>query len=151
MPAKEMPKTYDPEATESRLYEWWESRGYFRPETQFALGQASREQKPFVISMPPPNITGALHLGQAMTAAIEDLMIRYHRMRGEPTLWVPGADHAGIAKSTTDASPNSIVGWASPVTGNGSASPWTMGCPAPCAPPSSGSTRRTSSTAASIW
>ncbi|MGQ9593467.1 MAG: valine--tRNA ligase [Anaerolineae bacterium] len=97
MAAREMPKTYDPEATELRLYAWWEERGYFKPETQFALGLASRDQKPFVISMPPPNVTGALHLGHAITAAIEDLMIRYHRMLGEPTLWVPGTDHAGIA------------------------------------------------------
>ncbi|MGQ9584598.1 MAG: valine--tRNA ligase [Anaerolineae bacterium] len=97
MAATEMPTTYDPEATEGRLYEWWESRGYFKPETQFALGQARRDQRPFVISMPPPNVTGALHLGHAITAAIEDLMIRYHRLRGEPTLWVPGSDHAGIA------------------------------------------------------
>ncbi|MGC8838083.1 MAG: valine--tRNA ligase, partial [Anaerolineae bacterium] len=97
MTIREMPKTYDPEATEPRLYDWWESKGYFKPETQFALGLASRDQKPFVISMPPPNVTGALHLGHAITAAIEDLMIRYHRMLGEPTLWVPGTDHAGIA------------------------------------------------------
>ncbi len=94
---KEMPKTYDPHATEQRLYDWWEAQGYFRPETQFEQGLADRTQKPFVISMPPPNVTGELHLGHAITASAEDLMIRYHRMRGEPTLWVPGSDHAGIA------------------------------------------------------
>ncbi|MCD6289029.1 MAG: valine--tRNA ligase [Anaerolineae bacterium] len=94
---KEMPKTYDPQAFEQQLYDWWEAQGYFKPETQFAKGLASRDQKPFVISMPPPNVTGALHLGHAMTAAVEDLMIRYHRMKGVPTLWVPGTDHAGIA------------------------------------------------------
>jgi valyl-tRNA synthetase len=94
---QELPKTYDHRTTEGRIYQWWESRGYFRPETQFAKGLASREQKPFVISMPPPNVTGELHLGHAITASLEDLMIRYHRMRGEPTLWVPGEDHAGIA------------------------------------------------------
>jgi valyl-tRNA synthetase len=86
----EMPKTYDPQTTEQRIYDWWESKGYFKPRIQAG-------QRPFVISMPPPNVTGGLHLGHAITAATEDLMIRYHRMCGEPTLWVPGSDHAGIA------------------------------------------------------
>lgn len=94
---REMPKAWDPQAFERQIYDWWEAQGYFKPETQFAKGLARRDQKPFVISMPPPNVTGALHLGHAMTAAMEDLMIRYHRMKGEPTLWVPGTDHAGIA------------------------------------------------------
>ncbi|MCG2769950.1 MAG: valine--tRNA ligase [Anaerolineae bacterium] len=85
-----MSKTYDPRATERRLYEWWEAQGYFKP-------VIDPSRKPFVISMPPPNVTGALHLGHAITAALEDLMIRYHRMKGDPTLWVPGSDHAGIA------------------------------------------------------
>jgi len=90
MPKSTMAKTYDPHSVEKRLYEWWESQGYFKP-------RMAPDRKPFVISMPPPNVTGALHLGHAMTAALEDLMIRYHRMRGGPTLWVPGTDHAGIA------------------------------------------------------
>ncbi len=85
-----LPKTYDFKAAEERLYEWWQAQGYFRPRIE-------PEQKPFVISMPPPNITGELHLGHAMFVSVEDLMIRYHRMTGRPTLWVPGADHAGIA------------------------------------------------------
>jgi valyl-tRNA synthetase len=97
MSKKEMPKTYDPHATEQRLYNWWEAQGYFKPETQSEKGLADHAQKPFVISMPPPNVTGGLHLGHAITASVEDLMIRYHRMRGDPTLWVPGSDHAGIA------------------------------------------------------
>jgi valyl-tRNA synthetase len=92
-----MEKTYDPAAHERRLYDWWESKGYFKPETQHALGQVRPGAAPFVISMPPPNVTGQLHTGHALTAAIEDLMVRYHRMRGRPTLWVPGTDHAGIA------------------------------------------------------
>jgi valyl-tRNA synthetase len=93
----DLPKAYDPKAVEERLYAWWEAQGYFQPETQFALGQAKKEQKPFVISMPPPNVTGELHLGHAITATVEDIMIRWHRMCGEPTLWVPGSDHASIA------------------------------------------------------
>ncbi len=93
----ELPKAYDPRSVEQRLYQTWESSGYFKPETQYSLGQARRGQKAFVISMPPPNVTGELHLGHAITATMEDLMIRWHRMKGEPTLWVPGSDHASIA------------------------------------------------------
>jgi valyl-tRNA synthetase len=92
-----MPKAYDPLAVEESLYSWWENKGYFQPETQQELGQAVPGLKPFVVSMPPPNVTGALHLGHAITNSVEDLMIRYHRMLGHPTLWVPGTDHAGIA------------------------------------------------------
>jgi valyl-tRNA synthetase len=92
-----MDKTYDPSAHEGRLYDWWESEGFFKPERQIELGQADADAPPFVISMPPPNVTGQLHTGHALTAAMEDLMVRYNRMRGVPTLWVPGTDHAGIA------------------------------------------------------
>ncbi len=86
----QIPKAYDPQVTERRLYEWWERSGFFKPIER-------PDRTPFVISMPPPNVTGALHLGHALTATLEDIMIRYHRMRGDPTLWVPGEDHAGIA------------------------------------------------------
>jgi valyl-tRNA synthetase len=86
----QIPKAYEPQAVEQRLYKWWEESGYFKP-------RDNPDRKPFVISMPPPNVTGALHLGHAITATLEDIMIRYHRMRGDPTLWVPGEDHAGIA------------------------------------------------------
>ena len=90
MPEFSMPKTYDFHQVEQRLYEKWSDAGYFRPRLQPG-------RQPFVISMPPPNVTGELHLGHAMFVAMEDLMIRYHRMLGDPTLWVPGSDHAGIA------------------------------------------------------
>ena len=86
-PMGEMPKAYDPQSVEMRLYDWWEAKGYFKP-------IPDNGKKPFVISMPPPNVTGELHLGHAITATMEDLMIRLHRMQGEPTLWVPGSDHA---------------------------------------------------------
>jgi len=95
--ATTMPKTYNPHEHEQKLYEWWESKGFFKPETQYRLGLVKPGRTPFVISMPPPNVTGALHLGHAITASIEDMLIRYHRMLGDPTLWVPGTDHAGIA------------------------------------------------------
>ncbi len=87
----EMPKVYDFRATEEKIYQWWEDNGWFKPEI------ADPNAEPFVISIPPPNVTGELHLGHAMFVSLEDLMIRYHRMRGHATLWVPGADHAGIA------------------------------------------------------
>ena len=88
-----LPKAYEPQAVEGKWYRYWEDEGYFKPRPD-ATGT------PFVISMPPPNVTGALHLGHAITATIEDILIRYHRMQGDDTLWVPGEDHAGIATQT---------------------------------------------------
>ena len=93
----EMEKTYDPHTTEKRLYEWWESRGFFKPENGLETGLADPTRPAWCITMPPPNVTGVLHLGHAMTAAVEDLMTRYYRMQGRETLFLPGADHAGIA------------------------------------------------------
>ena len=93
----ELSKTYNHQDHEARLYEWWESQGYFKPETMVDLGLADPEGKAFCITMPPPNVTGILHLGHAVAAALEDLMTRYHRMRGYETLYLPGSDHAGIA------------------------------------------------------
>lgn len=87
----EMPKAYDFRSTEERLYQWWEENGWFKPEARPA------NAKPFVISIPPPNVTAELHMGHAMFAALEDLMIRRARMQGRAALWVPGVDHAGIA------------------------------------------------------
>ena len=89
----QLAKAYDPKSVEERLYEWWESNGYFRPEAQVYL----TDEAPFVITIPPPNVTGTLHMGHALTSAVEDLMVRYHRMKGARTLYVPGTDHAGIA------------------------------------------------------
>jgi valyl-tRNA synthetase len=94
---QEMPKTYNPKEWEEKLYAWWEKSGFFHPEQQMESGLADPEADAFVISMPPPNVTGALHLGHAITSSVEDMLIRYHRMAGRPTLWVPGTDHAGIA------------------------------------------------------
>ncbi|MDW8053671.1 MAG: valine--tRNA ligase [Anaerolineae bacterium] len=90
----ELAKTYDPKAVEKPLYEWWEKSGFFKPENQLYLDP---NEPPFIITIPPPNVTGTLHMGHALTSAIEDLMVRYHRMKGARTLWVPGTDHAGIA------------------------------------------------------
>ncbi len=86
----EMPKAYQPNKVEQKWYKFWLKQGYFKP-------RIDPKKKPFVIIMPPPNVTGELHLGHALTATLEDIMTRWHRMRGEPTLWLPGVDHAGIA------------------------------------------------------
>jgi valyl-tRNA synthetase len=93
----ELSKTYNPEEHEERLYAWWEGEGYFTPEKLIELGTARADGPRFCITMPPPNVTGILHLGHAITAAVEDLMTRYYRMRGYETLYLPGSDHAGIA------------------------------------------------------
>ncbi|GHO68605.1 valine--tRNA ligase [Ktedonobacter sp. SOSP1-52] len=91
--AADLPKAYEPQAVEAKWYRFWEEGGYFKP-------RPNPERKPFVISMPPPNVTGALHLGHGITSTVEDILIRYHRMLGDETLWVPGEDHAGIATQT---------------------------------------------------
>ncbi len=89
----ELAKAYDPQSVERGLYDWWDDQGFFAPsETDLTDGR-----KPFVTIMPPPNVTGVLHVGHALFVALEDIMTRWHRMKGEPTLWLPGADHAGIA------------------------------------------------------
>jgi valyl-tRNA synthetase len=92
-----LPKTYDFASTEQRIYAWWEENGYFKPSNDPNQPGHNPDIPPYVISIPPPIVTGELHLGHAMFVSMEDLMIRYHRMKGIPTLWVPGTDHAGIA------------------------------------------------------
>ena len=97
MTSQELPKTYDFRSTEPRIYAMWEAGDYFKPWNDPNKPGFDPTVKPFVISIPPPNVTGELHLGHAMFVSMEDLMIRYHRMKGYSTLWVPGTDHAGIA------------------------------------------------------
>jgi valyl-tRNA synthetase len=97
MTKQELPKAYDFKATESRIYAMWETGGFFKPHNDPNKPDFDPNVKPFVISIPPPNVTGELHIGHAMFVSVEDLMIRYHRMKGFSTLWVPGSDHAGIA------------------------------------------------------
>ena len=88
--ARELPKVYDPQQVESRIYDMWEKSGYFRP-------SSNADAKAFTIVMPPPNVTGQLHMGHAMDATLQDTLIRFKRMQGYNALWVPGVDHAGIA------------------------------------------------------
>ncbi|CAI7748199.1 unnamed protein product [Closterium sp. NIES-53] len=88
--AKEMAKAYNPKAVEASWYEWWEHAGFFKGDNQST-------KPPFVIVVPPPNVTGALHIGHGLTAAVEDTIVRWKRMSGYNVCWVPGTDHAGIA------------------------------------------------------
>ncbi len=97
MTKQELPKTYDFKSTESRIYAMWEAGGFFKPHNDPNKADFDPNVKPFVISIPPPNVTGELHIGHSMFVSVEDLMVRYHRMKGYSTLWVPGTDHAGIA------------------------------------------------------
>ena len=85
-----MEKTYNPQAIEAETYKKWEESGAFAP-------KIDKSKRPFTIVMPPPNVTGQLHMGHAMDGTLQDTLIRYHRMKGDPTLWLPGTDHASIA------------------------------------------------------
>jgi valyl-tRNA synthetase len=90
-------QSYDPASFEADLYRWWESTGCFLPDAKKVKQQQNEPQKPYVLPMPPPNVTGRLHMGHAIFVALQDILARFHRMRGRPVLWTPGTDHAGIA------------------------------------------------------
>lgn len=90
MPKFDLPSTYDPRAVEDKWYSYWEENGFFNP-------QVNPEQEPFCIVMPPPNVTGQLHMGHALDNTLQDILTRWRRMQGYNALWVPGTDHAGIA------------------------------------------------------
>lgn len=96
----DMPQTYIPRQVEHSWYSYWETNGFFKPEYENSeaklCGEAEKNKK-FVMVMPPPNVTGTLHIGHALTIAIQDSLVRWNRMKGITTLWVPGSDHAGIA------------------------------------------------------
>ncbi len=99
-------KPYDPKETEDRIYKLWEDSGFFNPDICIEKGVTSKDAEAFSIVLPPPNATGVLHLGHALEDSMQDTMIRYNRMRGKKTLWVPGTDHAAIA---TDAKVTKIL------------------------------------------
>ncbi|MBU1937475.1 class I tRNA ligase family protein, partial [bacterium] len=90
MPELKLSKAYEPSAIEDKLYHTWEERGYF-------IAPIHDDRKPFVIMMPPPNVTGMLTMGHVLNLTLQDILIRWHRMQAEDTLWLPGTDHAGIA------------------------------------------------------
>ena len=87
---KELPKVYDPKSVEKKIYDMWMEGGYFK-------GRIDPDKKPFSIVMPPPNVTGQLHMGHALDSTLQDILTRYKRMQGYSALWLPGVDHAGIA------------------------------------------------------
>ncbi|MCL2808723.1 MAG: valine--tRNA ligase, partial [Treponema sp.] len=88
----EMAKAYNPKSFEDRIYSLWKDNGAFKPESG-----SNNNKPPFVVVIPPPNVTGVLHLGHGLNNSLQDIIVRFHRMNGSPTLWVPGTDHAGIA------------------------------------------------------
>jgi valyl-tRNA synthetase len=92
-----MEPRFDHLAEEPKLYQAWEESGCFTPERNIASGLATKESRTFSMVLPPPNVTGTLHLGHASMLAVEDILARYHRMKGDRTLWIPGTDHAAIA------------------------------------------------------
>ena len=87
---KELPKVYEPQQVESRIYQMWMDNNCFK-------ATPDPDKKPFSIVMPPPNVTGQLHMGHAMDATLQDILTRFKRMQGYEALWLPGTDHAGIA------------------------------------------------------
>jgi tRNA synthetases class I (I, L, M and V) len=92
---------YDPSTFEHDIYQWWEQSGCFQPDAQnknrMNDNNKDNKKQPYVLPMPPPNVTGRLHMGHAIFVALQDVLARFHRMRGRPVLWLPGTDHAGIA------------------------------------------------------
>lgn len=90
-------KPYDPQATEADIYKLWEESGFFNPDTCVEKGVTESDAEPFSVVLPPPNVTGTLHMGSALMLAIEDILVRHARMSGKKTLWVPGTDSAAIA------------------------------------------------------
>ena len=91
-------EAYNPAAVEAAWGDWWEAKGFYRANAEKA-GSLEHKEK-FVMVIPPPNVTGSLHLGHALTCSIEDTIVRYQRMAGKEVLWLPGTDHAGIATQT---------------------------------------------------
>ncbi|MBN1336202.1 MAG: valine--tRNA ligase [Deltaproteobacteria bacterium] len=89
-PTEPVARLYDPHEAAERYYPWWEESGFFR-------GNPEAPGRPFVIVIPPPNVTGSLHMGHALDLTLQDVLVRYHRMAGDNTVWIPGTDHAGIA------------------------------------------------------
>src|SRR5574344_1292052 len=88
---------YNPKETEDKIYKMWEESGFFNPDVCIEKGATNENAEPFSIVLPPPNVTGTLHIGHAAMLTIEDVMVRFARMQGKRTLWLPGTDHAAIA------------------------------------------------------
>ena len=108
MKPQDIPKAYDPQEWETKLYQKWEESGFFNPDTCIEKGVTKADAEAFSILMPPPNVTGVLHLGHAMENSIMDVTARYHRMRGDRTLFLPGADHAAVARNPASKKTSSL-------------------------------------------
>ena len=165
---KELPKTYDPQEVEGKIYQAWMDAGCFR-------AAPNPDKKPFSIVMPPPNVTGQLHMGHAMDSTLQDILTRFKRMQGYEALWMPGTDHAGIATqikveeelrknegltrhdlgrenswsgsgtgrtSMAAALWSSRKSWGPPATGSAPDLPWTRAVPRPSGRPSASCTAR---------
>src|SRR5690606_25370199 len=91
-----LPKSFEPEQIESRWYQEWERRGCFKG-GQHVQAPPGRQSQPYAVQFPPPNVTGTLHMGHAFNQTVMDGLVRYHRMLGDDTVFIPGTDHAGIA------------------------------------------------------
>ena len=87
---EDLPTVYNPQETEENIYKFWEDGEYFKAD-------AKSDKPPYSIVIPPPNVTGVLHMGHALDETLQDILVRYHRMAGYETLWIPGTDHAGLA------------------------------------------------------
>ena len=134
MSTEELAKSFEPAQIEKRWYETWEKRGYF-------AGKQDPSKPSFSVQLPPPNITGILHMGHAFNQTVMDTLVRYHRMKGYNTTWVPGTDHAGIAtqivverqlekeglnkNSQAERFCSKSAAWATRLIGIASTSPWT--------------------------
>ncbi|MBI5798784.1 MAG: valine--tRNA ligase [Candidatus Yonathbacteria bacterium] len=94
---EKLTKPYEPANTEARIYKLWEESGFFNPDVCIEKGVTKPNAEPFTIVLPPPNVTGVLHMGHGLMLTIEDIMVRFARMQGKRTLWLPGTDHAAIA------------------------------------------------------
>ena len=93
---EDLPTVYDPKSVEDEMYKLWEKGKYFQAD-------AKSDKPPYTIVIPPPNVTGVLHMGHALDETLQDILIRYHRMSGYEALWIPGTDHAGLA------TPSSVI------------------------------------------
>ena len=113
---KELSKIYDPKQVEDRTYQFWLDGGYFHAEP-------NPDKKPYTIVIPPPNITGQLHMGHALDETLQDILIRFRRMQGYEALWLPGTDHASIATEAKIVNAMKEEGLTTPATGTASASP----------------------------
>ena len=113
---KELDKQYDPKTVDPRWYDIGQKKGYFH-------GDAAKGGTPYCVVIPPPNVTGILHIGHALNNTIQDILVRWQRMEGKNTVWLPGTDHAGMAVRSS----GNLSGWVPPAIGNANVLRWMPG------------------------